>query len=44
MPAYETLTRSPGAFRGLTGMTPAEFGSPLTVFRDQRRRKNHLEK
>jgi DDE superfamily endonuclease len=39
--AYETLTRYPGAFRGLTGMTPAEFDALLTAFRaalDRRRR------
>jgi DDE superfamily endonuclease len=31
--AYETLTRYPGAFRSLTGMTPDEFDSLLTAFR-----------
>jgi DDE superfamily endonuclease len=39
--AYETLTRYPGAFRSLTGMTPAAFDSLLTAFGaalDRRRR------
>jgi hypothetical protein len=30
--AYETLTRYPGAFRSLTGMTPDEFDHLLTAF------------
>jgi DDE superfamily endonuclease len=39
--AYETLIRYPSAFRGLTGMSPAEFDKLLTAFRaalDRRRR------
>jgi hypothetical protein len=40
--AYETLTRHPGAFRSLTGMTPDEFDNLLTAFRDaQDRRRRH---
>jgi DDE superfamily endonuclease len=40
--AYETLTRHPGAFRSLTGMTPDEFDNLLTAFRDaQGRRRRH---
>jgi hypothetical protein len=31
---YQTLTRSPHAFRSLTGMTPGEFDDLLTAFRD----------
>ena len=31
--AYASLSRYPSAFRSLTGMTPAEFGSLLTAFR-----------
>ena len=41
--AYETLTRYPGAFRSLTGMTPAEFENLLTAFRaahDRRQRSS----
>ena len=30
--AYESLARCPGAFRSLTGMTPAEFETLLTAF------------
>ena len=42
MMAYETLTRHPGAFRSLTGMTPAEFDSLLAAFRSaQSRRQRH---
>jgi hypothetical protein len=37
--AYETLTRSPGAFRSLTGMTPDEFDVLLTAFRDAQARR-----
>jgi len=37
--AYETLTRSPGAFRSLTGMTPAAFDTLLTAFRDAQTRR-----
>jgi hypothetical protein len=36
--AYDTLTRYPSAFRSLTGMTPPEFDSLLTVFRAARDR------
>ena len=36
--AYETLARYPGAFRSLTGMTPAEFDSLLTAFRAAQQR------
>jgi DDE superfamily endonuclease/Helix-turn-helix of DDE superfamily endonuclease len=32
--AYESLARRPGAFRSLTGMTPAEFEPLLTAFRE----------
>jgi hypothetical protein len=40
--AYETLTRFPSAFRSLTGMSPAEFDTLLTAFRDalERRRRD----
>jgi hypothetical protein len=39
--AYDTLARYPSAFRGLTGMTPAEFDDLLGAFRaalDRRQR------
>jgi DDE superfamily endonuclease len=37
--AYETLTRSRGAFRSLTGMTPDEFDALLIAFRDAQARR-----
>src|SRR4051812_33778088 len=39
---YETLARHPGAFRSLTGMSPAEFADLLTAFRAalERRRRD----
>jgi DDE superfamily endonuclease len=37
--AYETLTRYPGAFRSLTGMTPDDFDALLTAFRDAQARR-----
>src|SRR5205085_2831368 len=37
--AYETLTRYPGAFRSLTGMTPDQFDDLLTAFRDAQARR-----
>ena len=45
--AYESLARCPGAFRSLTGMTPAEFETLLTAFgeaqdRLRRARRNHV--
>jgi DDE superfamily endonuclease len=36
---YETLTRHPGAFRSLTGMTPDEFDTLLAAFRDAHTRR-----
>jgi hypothetical protein len=36
--AYESLSRYPGAFRSLTGMTPAEFESLQTAFRAAQQR------
>jgi hypothetical protein len=36
---YETLTRHPGAFRSLTGMTSDQFDSLLTAFRDAQERR-----
>jgi hypothetical protein len=39
MLVYETLTRYPGAFRSLTGMTPDEFDALLTAFRDTQARR-----
>ena len=37
--AYGTLIRYPNAFRSLTGMTPDEFGSLLTAYRDAQARR-----
>src|SRR5262249_53388507 len=37
--ASEAFTPYPGAFRSLTGMTPAEFGSLPTAFRDAQARR-----
>lgn len=37
--AYETLTRHPGAFRSLTGMTPDDFDALLTAFRNAQARR-----
>ncbi len=36
---YETLSHHPGAFRSLTGMTPDEFDSLLTAYRDAHARR-----